>query len=61
MKSLDLDLPDLIVGKCPFGCHEKCSKVWKNEFTGHKIVCRCKCNHEAKTLESVLETRDQRR
>jgi hypothetical protein len=52
-KSLSLDLPDLIVDKCPFGCHKECSKVWKNELTGHQIVCKCECNHKIKTLVSV--------
>jgi hypothetical protein len=37
-------LPDLIVNQCPFGC-ENCPGVWKNRQIGHRIICKCVCDH----------------
>lgn len=48
-------LPDLIVNACPFGCNQECAKVWINKTIGHRIVCKCTCDHNKKqmTLQSV--------
>jgi hypothetical protein len=36
---------DLITDACPLGC-DICSRVYVNEYIGHRILCRCKrCNH----------------
>ena len=36
---------DLIIDKCPLGC-TYCHEIYLNEQTGHRIVCKCKCNHK---------------
>ena len=38
-------LPDLIIENCLPNCGE-CPGQWKNEYSKHRIVCRCnKCKH----------------
>jgi hypothetical protein len=34
------ELPDLIVKSCPLGCDSVCARIWTNEVTGHRIICR---------------------
>jgi hypothetical protein len=40
------ELPDLIVNNCPFGCDRVCAGIWSNEVTGHRIICKCSCEHK---------------
>jgi hypothetical protein len=47
------ELPDLIVNCCPLGCNGVCIRIWRNEITGHRIVCRCNCEH--KRIASPVE------
>ena len=37
-------IPDLILDKCPFGCHKKCHRNWNNNTICHRIVCECECH-----------------
>lgn len=46
-------IPDLKLKTCPLGCDNKCLRVWINEITGHKIICKCECKH--KIASSVEE------
>ena len=47
------ELPDLIVNSCPLGCDSVCTRIWRNEITGHKIICGCSCKH--KRIASLVE------
>ncbi len=47
-------IPDLILSVCPLGCNRKCAGMWKNEITGHRIICICECNHK-QTLARVWD------
>ena len=51
----EITLPDLIVNACPLGCNQECSKTWTNKTIRHRIVCKCKCDHNKKqvALDSV--------
>ncbi len=37
-------MPDLIVNECLFGC-KGCPAIWENSQTGHRIICKCACDH----------------
>jgi hypothetical protein len=38
-------IPDLIIEECIPSCAQ-CPLTWINEYTGHRIACKCKrCNH----------------
>jgi len=39
------ELPDFIVNSCPLGCNSICARIWRNEVTGHRIICKCSCKH----------------
>lgn len=47
------ELPDLIVDCCPLGCDSVCAQIWRNEVTGHRIICKCSCKH--KGIASLVE------
>lgn len=42
--------PDLVVHTCPLGCNGKCARIWKNQITGHRIICECTCEHKKMAL-----------
>jgi hypothetical protein len=46
-------LSDLIVIRCPLGCDSMCAQIWRNEVTGHRIICKCSCGH--KRVASLVE------
>ena len=57
MKYQKLNLHDLILENCPLGCDGKCSEVWVNQITGHRIVCICEiCEHTK--IESIDKSGD---
>ena len=46
-------ISDLILNVCPLGCDGKCEGIWYNEITGHRIICKCTCEH--KRIASLVE------
>lgn len=45
-RSSEIDALDLIVNRCPLGCNRQCARIWINQNTGHRIICKCKCRHK---------------
>ena len=48
------DLSDLVLNHCPLGCDGDCARIWINEITNHKIICKCECKHK-ETLAEVWD------
>jgi hypothetical protein len=43
-------MPDLILSSWPLGCDQACARMWRNEYTGHRIICECRCEHKKLAL-----------
>jgi hypothetical protein len=52
-------IPDLVVNVCPTSSCISCARIYTNEITGHKIVCRCNCHSETLGAEAAKLLNDK--